>query len=112
MEFVAFRRRFFSRAEAACPLLIHLGARCTPVNRHVKNLLGTNDVVQMFEVDKNCIKNLALRENNGRIEVLWMRRIVDNAIHIQIKVVKFWNLVSIHSLAEARKAFAVEVQKL
>lgn len=37
-------------------------------------------------------KNLFLRNTEVDILVIWMRTLMDDAIHVQIEIVKFWNL--------------------
>mmetsp|Transcript_57280 Transcript_57280/g.138394 ORF Transcript_57280/g.138394 Transcript_57280/m.138394 type:complete len:222 (+) Transcript_57280:564-1229(+) len=75
------------RAEAALALLVHLGAGGHPVDGHVQDLAGADDVEDAVDVLEDGEVHLLLGGGGGK--VLGVAGRVDDAVHIQVEVVIF-----------------------
>ena len=71
-------------------LLIELGTRCHSINGHVDTDFGfdnlRNDAIQVMH---NSQHHVSFRKCIGNIHVIGMCASVNNAIHVEIEVIKF-----------------------
>mmetsp|Transcript_13158 Transcript_13158/g.33917 ORF Transcript_13158/g.33917 Transcript_13158/m.33917 type:complete len:226 (+) Transcript_13158:1951-2628(+) len=91
-------------AEAPGALLVHLGARGHAVDGHVDDLLRADDADKAVEVQENVLVHVLLVLR--RRPVLGVAARVDDAVHIEVQVVKVsigcifveidWHHTSIH----------------
>mmetsp|Transcript_9636 Transcript_9636/g.30537 ORF Transcript_9636/g.30537 Transcript_9636/m.30537 type:complete len:226 (-) Transcript_9636:49-726(-) len=79
-----------SRTKTARPLLVHLRAGSNAVNRQVKDALGTYKVKETIDVVENVYKNLLIVHDVEECIVVRVRTAVNDAIHVQVKIVNFW----------------------
>ena len=77
----------FGGAETASALLVHLGPGCDTIDSHKEGALRADDVEEMINVGENLSKDLLLSDAEERIDVVGMRAVVDDAVHVQIEVV-------------------------
>lgn len=73
-------------------LLIHFCSWSYSINCHEENLPWFNNAEQYLQIVKNIGKNLIFWDSEVDIVIIWMWTLMYNAIHVQVQVVKFWNL--------------------
>lgn len=74
--------------EATAALLVHLGPRCHTVDGHEEHLAWLDHAEQHLNVVEDVSKDLLLRYAEMGIGIVRVRAHVDDAVHVQIQVVK------------------------
>lgn len=88
----SFRFIHPSQPESTSSLLVHLRPWRHTIHRHEENLARLDDPEEHLQVMEDVCKNLFLRNAKVDIFIVWVRTLVDDAVHVQIEVVKLWNL--------------------
>lgn len=101
--------RLLGGAEAARPLLVHLGARRHAVDRHVEQLAGPHDAEQAVDALEYRHHHLVLVLRGGA--VLGMGARVDDAVHVQVEVVEL-DAVRVRIGRVRRQPHAIHVHRL
>ena len=86
------RKDYPSLPEPASPLLVHLCPWCDAIHRHEEDLARLDDPEEHFQVVEDVSKNLFLRNAKVNVLVIRVGTLVDDPIHVQIEIVKLWNL--------------------
>lgn len=83
-----------SPPESPASLLVHLCPWCHAIHRHEEDLARLDDPEEHLQVMEDVSKNLLLR--NAKVDILVVRvgALMNNPVHVQIEIVKFWNLES------------------
>lgn len=83
-----------SLPESPASLLVHLCPWCHAIHRHEEDLARLDDPEEHLQVMEDVSKNLLLR--NAKVDILVVRvgALMNNPVHVQIEIVKFWNLKS------------------
>lgn len=81
-----------SQPESASSLLVHLCPWRHTIHSHEEDLARLDDPEEHLQVMEDVCKNLFLRDAKVDILIVWVRTLVDDAIHVQIEIVKLWNL--------------------
>lgn len=78
--------------ESPSSLLVHLCSWCHTIHSHEENLARLDDPEENLQVMEDVCKNLFLRDAKVDVLVIGMGTLVDNPIHVQIQIVKLWDL--------------------
>lgn len=81
-----------SLPESSTSLLVHLCPWCHAVHGHEEDLPWLDDPEEHLQVMEDVSKNLLLRDAKVDIFIVGVRALVDDAVHVQIEIVKLWNL--------------------
>ena len=68
-------------------------------------LSGLHHSKQKLNIMENILENLLLTDSEVRIVIVGVGADVDDAVHVEVEVVKLWDLVLLHHLAEAGVPF-------
>lgn len=78
--------------ESSTSLLVHLCPWRHPVHSHEEDLPWLDDPEEHLQVMEDVSKYLFLRDAKVDILIIRVRALVDDAVHVQIEIVKLWNL--------------------
>lgn len=81
-----------SLPESPSSLLVHLCPRCHTIHCHEENFARLDDSEEYLHVMEDVSKNLLLRNAKVNILIIWVWTLMNNPVHVQIEIVKFWNL--------------------
>lgn len=73
-------------------LLVHFCSRSHTVNSHKEHFPRFNNSKQHLQVVKNVSKDFVIWNSEVNIIIIRMGTLMYNPIHIQVQVIKFWNL--------------------
>lgn len=78
--------------KSSSSLLVHLCPRRHAVHRHEEDLARLDDPEENLQVMEDIGKDFLL--GNAEVDILVVRvgTLVDDPVHVQIEIVKFWNL--------------------
>lgn len=85
--------------ESPSSLLVHLCPWCHAIHRHEEDLTRLDNPEENLQVMKDVGKNLLLRNAKVDILIIWVGALMNNPIHVQIEIVKLWNLKSEKEIA-------------
>ena len=107
-------RGLLAGAEPSAPLLVHLGPRRHAVYRHVEQLARPHDGEQAVDALEDGDHHLVLVP--GRGFVLGVRARVDDAVHVEIQIVKLdsiWILLSrVHGSSDTVHLLWLQYRKI
>lgn len=82
----------FPLPESSASLLVHLCPRRHAVHRHEEDLERLDDPEEHLQVVEDIREDLLLGNAEVHILIVWVGALVYNPVHVQIEVVKLWNL--------------------
>ena len=78
---------FLGRSESSRTLLIHFGPRSDAVDGQVQDFAGTHEFVESVDVQENLFEHGRLVENDNLAFDIAVCTRMNDAVHVQIKVV-------------------------
>src|SRR5271170_1589986 len=94
--------RIQRRAKATSALLVHLSPGCYPVDSHEEQLLRLDLAKEMLNVVEDLDKHFIFRHTKGDGIRLIVSTIMDDAVHVKIQTVEFWDSILSNELRDRR----------
>ena len=91
--------------KATGTLLVDLGTGRNTVNSHIKEFLGSNLAKEMLDVGKDVEEDLLFGDAGMHIIGIAMRAGMNQTVHVQVEIVKLWNVRLRNELRTQRKSF-------
>lgn len=80
------------KPEPSATLLVHFGPGCDSIHSHEEHLPGLDDAKEHFEVVEDVGKDLLLSDTEVYVLVVGVRALVDDPVHVQVQIIKLWDL--------------------
>eukprot|EP00047_Mylnosiga_fluctuans_P011955 m.23935 g.23935 ORF g.23935 m.23935 type:complete len:497 (-) comp3950_c0_seq2:77-1567(-) len=112
LQLFRLQRCLLRRAEAARALLVHLCTRRNAIDGHVQQPLRADDGDEVLQVRKHALEDHLLGKDDRGIDIAGVRALVNDAVHVQVEIIKLRDLVAVHCLAQARIALAHPSEEL
>ena len=74
----------FRSPEPPTALLVHLGSRGDAIDGEEEELLRLDDGEEVGDVGEHCKEDGLLRDAERGVVVVWVRAIVDDAVHVEV----------------------------